>query len=59
TRDACFEISEFPEACFFLDFQEFRCLDFTELGIWLFGSSNRWTRYDWDRLSNTRDDRLS
>jgi hypothetical protein len=25
------------------------------LGIWLFGPSNRLTRYDWDLLPNTRD----
>jgi hypothetical protein len=41
---------------FFLVFQEFRYADFTVLGIWLFGPSNRLTRYDWDRLPNARDD---
>jgi hypothetical protein len=44
------------KAHFFLVFQEFRYSDFTVLGIWLFGPSNRLTRYDWDRLPNARDD---
>jgi hypothetical protein len=38
------------ESPFFSGFQEFRYFDFTELGIWLCGPSNRWTRFDWDRL---------
>jgi hypothetical protein len=38
-----------------LGVQEFRYFDFIELGIWLCGPSNRWTRYDWDRLPNPRD----
>jgi hypothetical protein len=33
TRDVRFELSEFPEAHFFLALQEFRYFDFTELGI--------------------------